>query len=163
MRTLKQASFPFAPRHQSGKTRVRGEILLSIPDLVNSRPMDSSKPQTILITGGGGFVGNILAAELLKQPDLQIQELVLCDIVEPRDPVGFENDRRLTKVKTDLADPAAVEALFEGKTYTVICALHGLMCVYTSFHSGLRRCNVGVEAQKPTLKAGSGPTSTRRD
>jgi nucleoside-diphosphate-sugar epimerase len=110
--------------------------------------MDPSKPQNILITGAGGFLGSLLAAALLKSK-YEIDQLLLCDIVEPK----FQHDQRLKKVKVDLADPAAVDNLLRvEKPFTVIAALHGLMYLCRSFLAPLTRSQ-GLEAPKRTGKA----------
>lgn len=88
--------------------------------------MDTQAPNVILITGGGGFLGNQLAKALLES-DINIKELVLSDIVPPRDIYGFENDKRITKVTSDVSKSEAVDELFDGKEYTAIAAFHGLM------------------------------------
>lgn len=77
-------------------------------------------------TGGGGFLGNQLAKALLES-NINIKELVLSDIVPPRDIYGFENDKRITKVTSDVSRPEAVDELFSGRQYTAIAAFHGLM------------------------------------
>lgn len=90
--------------------------------------------------GGGGFLGNQLAKALLESSNINIKELVLSDIVPPRDIYGFENDKRITKVTSDVSRPEAVEDLFNGREYTAIAAFHGLMWVisissgYSSTH-----------------------------
>lgn len=89
--------------------------------------MDSQADNIILITGGGGFLGSQLAKALLES-NIKIKELVLSDIVSPRDIYGFENDKRITKVTSDVSKPEAVDQLFpQGKEYTAIAAFHGLM------------------------------------
>lgn len=76
-----------------------------------------------------------LAAALLADKSLNITELVMSDIVPPRDPPGFTNDQRITKVTADVGDVKAVDQLFQGKQYTVVAAFHGLMWVRTSSSS----------------------------
>ena len=77
--------------------------------------------------GGGGFLGAQLAKALLES-NINIKELVLSDIVPPRDIYGFENDKRITKVTSDVSQSKAVDDLLpQGKEYTAIAAFHGLM------------------------------------
>jgi D-erythronate 2-dehydrogenase len=61
----------------------------------------------ILITGGAGFLGQRLAQQLLKNPDLQ--RLTLADVVLPPVP----QDARVTAVQADLTDFQAVERLID--------------------------------------------------
>lgn len=89
--------------------------------------MDTSAPQTILITGGGGFLGNLLGQYLLQDKTIQVAELVLSDIVQPREIHGYESDSRVVRIQSDLSKPKEVEELFSGRTYTAIAAFHGLM------------------------------------
>lgn len=69
---------------------------------------------------------------LLAAPNLKIKEMVMTDIIEPRDPPGFAGDARVTKVKADVAEQSAIDALFQGRQYTAIAAFHGLMSVHLS-------------------------------
>lgn len=78
--------------------------------------------------GGGGFLGNQLGIALLDS-GINIKELVLSDIVEPRDLYGYEKDPRVRKVTSDLSKLESVDALFDNRQYTGIAAFHGLMCV----------------------------------
>lgn len=88
--------------------------------------MDVKADNVVLITGGGGFLGNQLGQALLEA-GINIKELVLSDIVEPRPIFGFEDDPRVVRVKSDLSNKDEVDALLEGRTYTAIAAFHGLM------------------------------------
>jgi nucleoside-diphosphate-sugar epimerase len=53
----------------------------------------------ILITGAGGFIGQILAKELLND---QSNTLILTDIFEPKIPPGSQNPQNATTIKADL-------------------------------------------------------------
>lgn len=63
----------------------------------------------ILITGGGGFLGQKVAATLLKRD--AIQEIILFDIAEP--PTGIK-DVRVRFVKGEVSDEDAVNAIVKG-------------------------------------------------
>lgn len=62
----------------------------------------------ILITGGGGFLGQRLAQQLLKNPDLK--RLTLVDVA-PLD--GAFDDDRVLSVKADLSDPQVAQTLIK--------------------------------------------------
>lgn len=59
----------------------------------------------ILITGAGGFLGQFLARELLKNPQ---NTLVLTDIVDVPVPKGSKNPQNATTVKADLLKDQSV-------------------------------------------------------
>ena len=62
----------------------------------------------ILITGGGGFLGQRLARQLLAGTEPKVTRLTLVDVVEPANPT---NDARVTAIKADLAEPNAATSL----------------------------------------------------
>jgi D-erythronate 2-dehydrogenase len=66
----------------------------------------------IVITGGGGFLGQRLAKALLAS-DLTFDELLLVDMVIPGRP---SEDNRLRCQQADLAEPGAAEALITDQT-----------------------------------------------
>lgn len=80
----------------------------------------------VLITGGGGFIGQRLAARLLAEgqvPDRDgrmcpIERLTLFDVAEPAS--GMPDDRRLTFVAGDIGEPAAVSSLIDKDTGLVV-------------------------------------------
>lgn len=66
----------------------------------------------ILITGGGGFIGQKLARKLAETGELngnKISEIILADIVEPG---PIDGAVKITYVATDISNAAAVSALF---------------------------------------------------
>lgn len=64
--------------------------------------------------GAGGWLGGVLATELLKDPKTPNVNLILCDIVEPKPPKDLDPSR-FVAIKADLSKPDAVEALFNTK------------------------------------------------
>ncbi|HEX8041431.1 MAG TPA: D-erythronate dehydrogenase [Chryseosolibacter sp.] len=66
----------------------------------------------IIITGGGGFIGQRLASALLKS-NLQFDELLLADVVLPAVPL---TDGRIHCRQVDLSEPGAAENLITKRT-----------------------------------------------
>ncbi|EIW72338.1 hypothetical protein TREMEDRAFT_26128 [Tremella mesenterica DSM 1558] len=80
----------------------------------------------VLITGSAGWLGNILAGELLSDPKTPNVHLILCDIVLPKAP---KNAKHCICLEADLSDKAQVEDLFKteyGVPDTIYC-FHGIM------------------------------------
>jgi len=74
----------------------------------------------ILITGGGGFVGQLLAEHLLNDD----HTVILADIFEPPVPAAAKNPQNATCIKADLHDsPATVLS----KDLDAIYVFHGIM------------------------------------
>ncbi|HEV7350830.1 D-erythronate dehydrogenase [Telluribacter sp.] len=69
----------------------------------------------IIITGGGGFLGQRLAKALLKTT-LPFDELVLVDVNKPANPVG---DARVRCQQADLAEAGVAESLLTPRTEIV--------------------------------------------
>ena len=69
----------------------------------------------IIITGGGGFLGQRLHLALL-QSTIQFTELVLVDISKPNNPTG---DTRVVCLEKDLSEPGAAESLITANTKLV--------------------------------------------
>lgn len=66
----------------------------------------------IIITGGAGFIGQLLAKKILNSA-YDFSELLLVDILEPQIPAS---DIRLKCLKLDLAQPETVSNLIQAKT-----------------------------------------------
>lgn len=69
----------------------------------------------ILITGGGGFIGQKLAKKLCEIGTLdqkQITEIILADVVEP---AAFESSIPVQRIVSDISSASDVDALFETK------------------------------------------------
>jgi len=69
----------------------------------------------IIITGGGGFLGQHLSKALLKS-NLKFDELLLIDVTQPLNATG---DGRVVCQKKDLSEPGAVDALVTPRTSMV--------------------------------------------
>ena len=83
------------------------------------------REEKILITGGAGFIGQLLASALIESS--LTTHLTITDVVEPPIPKGaLHHKDRIAAVKSDLTDLAAVETLLSN-AYTTVYLLHGLM------------------------------------
>ncbi|XDG09418.1 hypothetical protein ABKA04_009033 [Annulohypoxylon sp. FPYF3050] len=82
-------------------------------------------PKNIIITGAGGFIGPLLAARLLNDPEYK---LILTDLVEPAVPAGVKYPENATIMTGDICDPAFVSSLLEAaKPLSAIFIFHGIM------------------------------------
>ena len=101
----------------------------------------------ILVTGAGGFIGQITTKALLDDPTYT--EIILTDIVEPPLPPNFKDDTRVTAIKADLL--TAAESLAARKPDAVLL-FHGIMSsgAEDNFELGYR---VNVDATRTLLFA----------
>lgn len=76
----------------------------------------------ILITGASGFIGTLVARELLKESN---HTLVLTDIVEPSVPSGSAHPENAKCVKADLCKDA--KAIVESGSFSAAYLFHGVM------------------------------------
>ncbi|KIR30678.1 nucleoside-diphosphate-sugar epimerase [Cryptococcus deuterogattii LA55] len=86
----------------------------------------SGESNVVLITGAAGWLGGILAGELLSDPKTPNVHLILADIAEPKAPKGAKH---VITRKADLTNKEEIEALFNtefGVPDTVYC-FHGIM------------------------------------
>lgn len=100
----------------------------------------------ILITGAAGFIGQILAKELLNDPS---HKLTLTDIIEPPVPKGAKYPQNAKAVKADLLNGA--DSLVD-KSLDAVYAFHGIMSSGSeeNFELGMR---VNVDATRNLLEA----------
>jgi len=99
-----------------------------MPVAVNGNNNGAEATTTVLITGAAGWLGGVLAGQLLKDPETPNCRLILCDIVEPKAPAGIKPSN-VVCIKADLSEPSAVAGLFTtplGRPDVIYC-LHGIM------------------------------------
>jgi len=100
----------------------------------------------ILITGAGGFIGQFMARELLKDPS---HTLILTDVVDVPIPKDAAHPENAKTIKADLsADPSAVVT----KDLDAAYIFHGIMSSGSeaNFELGMK---VNVESVKTVLEA----------
>ncbi|KAI0160436.1 hypothetical protein GGR57DRAFT_383557 [Xylariaceae sp. FL1272] len=100
----------------------------------------------ILVTGAAGFIGQIVAKELLTD---QSTELILVDVIEPPVPPGSKYPQNAKSVKADLVESAA--SVVEPGLDSAI-PLHGIISSGSeaNFELGYR---VNVDATRSLLDA----------
>ncbi|KAI4869600.1 NAD(P)-binding protein [Hypoxylon rubiginosum] len=82
-------------------------------------------PKNIIVTGAGGFIGPLLAARLLNDPEYR---LILTDLVEPVVPSGVKYPQNATTLKGDICDPTFVSSLLAAAhPLSAIFIFHGIM------------------------------------
>ncbi|KAI1211001.1 NAD(P)-binding protein [Annulohypoxylon truncatum] len=82
-------------------------------------------PKNIIITGAGGFIGPLLAARLLNDPEYR---LILTDLNEATVPAGVKYPQNATVMTGDICDPAFVSSLLEAaRPLSAIFIFHGIM------------------------------------
>ncbi|KAI0196962.1 NAD(P)-binding protein [Astrocystis sublimbata] len=100
----------------------------------------------ILITGGAGFIGQILSKELLADDS---HELILVDVVEPTVPPGSRHPQNAKLIKVNLVNSAA-SVVEKGLDAAIL--LHGVMSsgAEANFELGYR---VNVDSTRSLLNA----------
>ncbi|ORY26021.1 putative nucleoside-diphosphate-sugar epimerase [Naematelia encephala] len=119
--------------------------------MVNANGNGTQETNVVLITGAAGWLGNILAGELLSDPLTPNVHLILADIVEPKPPKGAT---QVVTRKADLTNKDEIDALFHiefGVPDTVYC-FHGIMSRGSedNFDLGLR---VNIDSIRMMLEA----------
>jgi nucleoside-diphosphate-sugar epimerase len=77
----------------------------------------------ILITGGAGFIGQLVAKELLNDAS---HKVLLADVIEPPVPQGVKYPQNVRCVKADLCAKASVADLVK-KDLEAVFVFHGIM------------------------------------
>lgn len=100
----------------------------------------------ILITGAAGFIGQLLAAELLQEAS---HTVVLTDISEPPIPHGAKHPENARTVGADLCD--AANSVVD-KNLDAVFIFHGIMSAASeaNFHLGM---HVNVDSTRNLLEA----------
>jgi nucleoside-diphosphate-sugar epimerase len=79
----------------------------------------------ILITGGAGLIGPLLATRLLSDPSY---EVILTDIINPPVPSKAKYRENCKTVEADLCDSMSLKRLIEGCfPLDAVCIFHGIM------------------------------------
>lgn len=100
----------------------------------------------ILITGAAGFIGQLLAKELLNDPSYH---LTLTDIHEPPIPKGVKYPQNVKIIKADLL--AGAESVVD-KSLDAVFAFHGIMSSGSEANFDLGM-SVNVDATRTLLEA----------
>jgi nucleoside-diphosphate-sugar epimerase len=98
------------------------EILIVSPQFDNMGGLQQPN-KNILITGGGGFIGQALATALMH--DETVAKLVLTDVVEPTIP-NIDSTCQVKAIKADLTEREVCVQLFKADL-THVYLLHGIM------------------------------------
>ena len=69
----------------------------------------------ILITGGGGFIGQKLAKKLCETGTLNQQKITEITLADVQEPAVFEASIPVRRIVSDISSASDVDALFEGK------------------------------------------------
>lgn len=99
----------------------------------------------VLITGAAGFIGQLVAKELLEN---QSNEVVLTDVVKPSVPAGSKHPQNAKSVEADLVTTSA--SLLD-KKFDAVLLFHGIMssAAEANFELGYR---VNVDATRALIE-----------
>ncbi|EEA27417.1 hypothetical protein TMatcc_004292 [Talaromyces marneffei ATCC 18224] len=102
----------------------------------------------ILITGAAGFIGQLLAKELLNDT---AHKLILVDIIDPPVPAGVKYPQNAKSIKIDLVD-GDIESLVTESAPDAVYAFHGIMSSGSeaNFELGMK---ANVDATRALLEA----------
>lgn len=100
----------------------------------------------ILITGAAGFIGQLLATELLNDPTYHV---TLTDIVQPPIPKGVRHPENATAVKADLINAASDVV---NSSLDAVFAFHGIMSSGSEANFDLGM-SVNIDATRNLLEA----------
>ncbi|KAJ5390435.1 uncharacterized protein N7496_001503 [Penicillium cataractarum] len=100
----------------------------------------------ILITGAAGFIGQLLATELLNDPTYHV---TLTDVVQPPIPKGVRHPENATAVKADLLN-AAKDVV--NSSLDAVYAFHGIMSSGSEANFDLGM-SVNIDATRNLLEA----------
>ncbi|KAF1967099.1 NAD(P)-binding protein [Bimuria novae-zelandiae CBS 107.79] len=118
-----------------------------------------STTKNILITGGSGFLGPMLAAKLLNDPSYHV---VLTDLQAPPQPAGVSDTASLERVAADLTSTSDIDHLLSTRpSWHAIFIFHGIMSVGCEENLDLST-KVNLGATQSLLKAISSLSSKPR-
>jgi nucleoside-diphosphate-sugar epimerase len=104
--------------------------------------------KTILITGAAGFIGQILAKELLSS---STNKVILTDIVEPPVPSGAKHPQNATCIKADLNDATSLNQVVR-KDLSAVYIFHGIMSSGSEANFDLGM-SVNIDSSRKLLEA----------
>lgn len=118
-----------------------------------------SATKSILITGGSGFLGPMLAAKLVQDPS---NKVVLTDLQTPPQPNGVASTINLDRVAADLTSTADITRLVSlSSDWHAIFIFHGIMSVGCEENPALST-KVNLEATQALLTAISSLPQSRK-
>ena len=109
-----------------------------------------SVTRNILITGGSGFLGPMLAAKLLQDASTKV---VLTDLHTPPQPAGITDATNIERVAADLTSTADIDRLISLRpSWHAVFIFHGIMSVGCEENPDLSQ-KVNINATQSLLRA----------